>query len=86
MSWQQLRNEAAANSRFEFSHDFPEHGAVRRLPIELAQPSNSFRHRSSKYEELSPPFSMQRTRSVIAIIRQPRAAATPAVATMETAY
>jgi hypothetical protein len=42
MSWQQLRNEAAANSRFEFSHDFPEHGAVRRLPIELAQPSNSF--------------------------------------------
>src|SRR5260370_31591854 len=48
-SWQQLRNETAANSRFEFSHDFLEPEAVRRLQIELAQRSNSSRHRSSKY-------------------------------------
>ena len=49
MNWQQLRNEAAANSRFEFSHDFLAPEAVRRLPIELAQRSNSSHYRSSKY-------------------------------------
>jgi hypothetical protein len=87
MSWQQLRNEAAANSRFEFPHDFLEPETVRRLQIELAQRSNSSRHRSSKYGEACPRRSQCKELSVSSPSSGSLARRrTLALATMETAY